>query len=135
MSERINLNDTIYIEEQWHPFFKELTSRADLQDTPFTTMKDMFMWAASLGYSRGGRKPLSGKKAGIFRWAQFHSQTDVALLRALAIADTGDLTVLQDQDKILEIVQEYANAGIYELQQALSGDYGRPLNQLLELLS
>lgn len=134
MSE-INLNDTIYIEEQWHPFFKELTSRADVQDTPFIMMKDVFMWAASLGYTRGSKKTLSGKKVGIFRWPQFESQTDVPLLKALAIADTGDLMIIQNQDKMLEIVQEYANAGIHDLQQALSDDYGRPLQHLLQLLS
>lgn len=130
-----NLNDSIYIEEQWHALFKQLTETNDAYAAPFRTMKDMFMWSASVGFQRGDRKPLTGKKIGIFRWAQFSPQVDVPLLKALAIADTGDVAVLQDLEKVLLVVQEYANAGIYELQQALLEEYGQPLQNLIKLLS
>ncbi|NWJ95391.1 MAG: hypothetical protein HXX20_06360 [Chloroflexi bacterium] len=130
-----NLNDSIYIEEQWHPLFKQFTDTTDVYAAPFRTMKDMFMWSASIGFQRGDRKPLTGKKIGIFRWAQFSPQVDVPLLKALAIADTGDVAVLQDSEKVLVVVQEYANAGICELQQTLLEEYGQPLQNLIKLLS
>jgi dnd system-associated protein 4 len=130
-----NLNDIIYIEEQWHSLFKQLTETNDVSAAPFRTMKDMFMWSASIGFERGTRKQITGKKVGIFRWAQFSPQVDVPLLKALAIADTGDVAVLQDLEKVLVVVQEYANAGICELQQTLLEEYGQPLQNLIKLLS
>jgi dnd system-associated protein 4 len=130
----INLNESIYIEEQWHSFFKQLTETNDPNAAPFRTMKDMFLWSASIGFQRRDRKPLNGKKTAIFRWAQFDPQIDVPLLKALAIADTGDVTVLQNLEQVLLIVQEYANAGISELQQTLLQEYGHPLQNLFKLL-
>ncbi len=126
--------DTINIDKSVHDIYKTLTdSSADAEQAPFRTMKDVFMWAVSLGYARGEKKPLKSKEM-IFRWAQFSPQIDVPLLKAIAIADSGCINVLASQADILAIAEEYANAGIHDLCAQLMDEHGHPLWNLVGLL-
>jgi len=127
--------DTVAIDEAVHEIYKQLTEGNDIASVPFRTMKDVFMWAVSLGCQQGKRRPLSGKKVTIFRWAQFSPQIDIPLLKALSIADSGNVNVLLSQDEILTIAEEYANAGIYELRTNVLDQYGQPLWNLVSNLS
>ncbi len=126
--------DTVSIDDSVHDIYKQLTEGNDPIDVPFQTMKDVFMWAASLGYQRGERKPIRGKRTTIFRWAQFSPQTDIPLIKAMAIADSGDVEVLMRQEDVLTTVEEYANAGIIALESRLSNTNGQNLWNLVELL-
>lgn len=92
------------------------------------------MWAASLGYQRGERKPIRGKRTTIFRWAQFSPQTDIPLIKAMAIADSGDVDVLMSQEDVLTAMEEYANAGIIALESRLSNANDQNLWNLVDLL-
>ncbi len=127
--------DTVAIDEAVHEIYKELTEGDDAVNAPFRTMKDVFMWATCLGYERGKKRPLTGKRLTVFRWAQFMPQIDVPVLKALAIAHHGDVDALSSQDKILTIAEEYANAGIYELRAAVLDKYGQPLWNLVNIVS
>jgi dnd system-associated protein 4 len=135
MTDAASSRDTIAIDEAVHEIYKQLTEGSDPVNVPFRTMKDVFMWAACLGYKISERRPLVGKRMVVFRWAQFTPQTDVPLLKALAVADTGDVSVLVSQDEILTIAEEYANAGIYELRGTVLGEYGQPLWNLVGALT
>jgi len=131
MAEITASRDTVVIDEAVHEIYRQLTEGNDPVSVPFRTMKDIFMWAACLGYRRGERRPLAGKRVTVFRWAQFAPQIDVPLLKALAIADSGDVNVLLSQDEILTIAEEYANAGIHELRVSVLDEYGQPLWNLI----
>lgn len=135
MTETTDARDTVTIDEGVHDIYKQLTEGNDIVNAPFRTMKDIFMWAAVLGYRNGERRSITGKKLTIFRWAQFSSQTDVPLLKALAIADDGNVDVLVSQSEILTIAEEYANAGIHELRMNVLDEYGQPLWNLIDTLS
>ncbi len=132
MPEETKNRDGVFIDEAAHHIYKELTEGNDLEDSPFKTMKDVFMWAASLGYKMGERRPLTNKTM-IFRWAQLLEQVDVPLIKAIAIADKEELGVLNSQGEVLEIVEEYANAGVYELQSNIIDEHGQPLWNLASL--
>ena len=127
--------DTVAIDEAVHEIYKQLTEGNDAVSVPFRTMKDVFLWAASLGFQQGKRLPLMGKRLTIFRWAQFTPQIDIPMLKAIVIADSGNVNVLLSQDEILNIVEEYANAGIYELRANVLNGYGQPLWNLVSILS
>lgn len=127
--------DTVTIDESVHYIYKELTDGTDPVTVPFKTMKDVFMWAASLGYKRGERRPIAGKKLTIFRWAQFSSQTDIPVVKAISLADGDDINVLLSQDEMLNAVEEYANTGIHELRTKLFDEHGQPLWQLVNNLT
>lgn len=123
------------IETSHHDFYKQLSESADDPERcPFRTMKDIFMLAACLGYRRGQRKPLASGKKNIFHWTQFSEQVDEPVLKAMAIATTGDIQVLGNQEEILQIAEEYANAGIHELKSQVEEGLGEPLWNLVELV-
>lgn len=124
--------DTVSIDESVHHIYKELTDGADPVTVPFKTMKDVFLWAAALGFKRGERRPIVGKKLTIFRWAQFSTQTDIPVIKAISLADGNDINVLLSQDEILSIAEDYANAGIHELRSNLIAEHGQPLFNLIK---
>jgi dnd system-associated protein 4 len=129
MTEPDTSRDTVAIDESVHEIYKQLTEGSDPVSVPFRTMKDAFLWAAVLGYRKGDRRPLIT----IFRWAQFIEQLDIPLLRALAIADQGDVKVILSQNEILTIAEEYANAGIHELRASILDEPGQPLWNLVRM--
>lgn len=126
--------DTVAVDESVHEIYKRLTDGNDPIGVPFRTMKDVFMWAASLGQMKGERRLLVGKRVTIFRWAQLSPQIDIPLLKALAVVDTGDVEALLNQDEILTIAEEFANSGIRELQAAIQDEYGQPLWNLISAI-
>ena len=96
-------------------------------------MKDLFLLAALIGYRQEKRLTLE-QGTGIFAWAQFSAQEDVPVLRALAIAETGDVNVLANQDELLTIAEEYANGGIAEIQEQVAEMPGNRIANLVGLL-
>lgn len=135
MPEELMIRDTVSVDEKAHEIYKLLTEGNNVLTTPFRTMKDVFMWAVCLGVQKGKRKPLTGKKVTVFRWAQFDSQTDIPLLKALAIAESGDVSILLRRNDILTLAEEYANDGIYELQTNISEENDLPLWNLVALVA
>lgn len=128
MSEGSSRSDVrISIDASLHDLYKELADGNDAEKVPFRTMKDIFMLAACLGYQRGESKAINGAKRQIFHWAQFSDQIDVPILKAIAIASTGDVQVLADQERIVQIAEEFANAGIQEIRAQVVEQLNQPL--------
>lgn len=92
------------------------------------------MWAVALGVRTGKRLPLNGAKTQIFRWDQLSQDLDVPLLKALAVAETGEVDVLLREDQVLRLAEEYANAGIREMKEDLLAQPGQPLWDLTSLV-
>ena len=132
MAPEINVTnqESVHIDPKHHELYSELTTG---NEAPFKTMKDLFMLAASVGSSLGRRVQLSSQRE-IFRWPVFSSQEDIPVLRALAIAETGDTAVLVDQGHLLTIAEEYANAGIEEVRRWIANQPGKPLENLVQML-
>ena len=126
--------DTVGIEKSVHEIYKQLTEGNSPTDNPFKSMKDVFMWAVVVGYQSGERRPIEGKREVIFRWAQLTPQTDRPLVKAMAIATGEEFDSLLDRDSLITVVEEYANAGIRELNQALMEQSGQPLWNLVDLI-
>lgn len=97
----------------------------DAEQAPFLMNKDVFMFAAVLGFRRGTRKSLeAGRKEGI-RMEVF-SDKDRDILKAIALADANNIRILEKKpneiisSEVLSIAEEYANAGIEELRTLIS---------------
>ena len=121
--------DTVHIDPKYHDLYSELVGT----DAPFKTMKDLFMLAASIGCEGANREPLSRRQL-IFRWPQFSSQEDIPVLRAMAIAETGDTAILIDQDQLLTIAEEYANSGIEHIRRHVVSQPGEHLENVVYFL-
>ena len=127
---RVTRRDSVHIDPKHHELYSQLTTG---DESPFKTMKDLFMLAASVGYARGRRVPLSGQRE-IFRWPVFSPQEDIPVLRAIAIAETEDTAVLVDQNRLLTIAEEYANSGIEEVRREVANQPGSPQENLVQFL-
>jgi dnd system-associated protein 4 len=124
----------VSIDSNLHELYKQLSEGNNLESAPFRTMKDVFMLAACLGYRRNQRKPLIGSKRQVFHYTQFSDQIDMPILKAIAIATTGDILVLANQEQIVQIAEEYANAGVQELKAQVVDQVGQPLWSLVDLI-
>jgi len=125
----------VTIEREVHQLYKDLSERStqNPETSPFLTMKDVFMWAVALGVKEGKRRPLSGSREQIFRWDQFSQDMDIPTLKAIALAESGEVEVLLQEDQILRIAEEYANAGIYEIKREIMDQSGEALWNLVSL--
>ena len=62
----------------------------------------------------------------------FYHKLDIPLIKAMAIADSGDVDVLMRQEDVLTtVVEEYANAGIISLESRLLNANGQNLWNLV----
>ena len=127
-SDRVNIDDSVI------HIYKALTEDPNIEQSPFRTYKDVFMLAAILGHRRSKRQSLpTGKKHTIRR--EVLTETDFTLLKAIAIATTGDVDVLMQLGDILTIAEEYAHAGIHDLKAHLLDERGYPLWNLVDLIN
>ena len=127
---KVTQRDSIHIEPNHHELYSQLTTGSE---APFKTMKDLFMLATSVGFAHGRRTPLSGQRE-IFRWPVFSPQEDIPVLRAIAIAETEDTSILVNQDQLLTIAEEYANVGIEDIRRQVADKPGILLESFVYFL-
>lgn len=75
--------------------------------------QEVFLLAAAYGYKYKKRLPLTGKKADLSR-KEYLRDSDWALISAIVYStvETKEELKSLDSDKILSVIEEYANGGI-----------------------
>jgi hypothetical protein len=104
---------------------KEDFDRLKEKDTPFAGVRDheIFVAAMVTGYHEGCKIELKNRKE--FFFEKDLTKEESALIKAIAVADTGGLDVLLDKQKVYSIAEQYATGGIALLKnKAMSGEYG-----------
>lgn len=119
-------SDRVSIDESVISIYHELVDGSSIEQTPFRTLKDVFMLSVALGYRRGTRRPAPSSSRHTIRREVFSDQ-DYYLLKAIAIATTGDVEILMNPGEVLSIAEEYAQVGIYEVKAELLEQAGRSL--------
>lgn len=105
------VKDRVNVDESTFDFYKNSMIFADSDND----RKDQYLLAVAIGYNSGlGKKPI--EKSHQLVLSKYFNERDWALLRAVAIADTGNTAVVSNVDEILSISEEYANMGIIRLQ-------------------
>lgn len=127
-------SDRVSIDESVINIYHELTEGSNIEQAPFRTLKDVFMFAVVLGYRSGslGRAPSSSRHT--IRKEVF-SDNDYQLLKAIAIASTESVEVLMSQSEVLRIAESYAQVGIHEVKSELLEQSGRSLWNLVALVT
>lgn len=126
-------NNRIYIDKSYHSVYKMLTESEE-SEQPFDSMKNVFMLATFIGYQQRKRIRLKNK-VDIFSWDVLaRDEENVPLLLALALAETNDVEILTDQGRILDIAEEYANAGIIEIKKKIANMRDNRIMHLVGLL-
>lgn len=105
-----------FVDEKAHKLFRDLV---DTKGSPFykKDLKDVFIFSMALAFKLGKRKPL-GKKKDIADISVF-TESQLLLIKSVAVATENNLEVLLDEKKKFEIAEEYANAGIYVLHEII----------------
>jgi dnd system-associated protein 4 len=81
----------------------------------FPTFRDLLCFAATLGFETGTHLPLDSKSDDFVEKRVFErDDLSVDLLYLIALAHTKDVDILRDEneDKIVQIFEEYANGGL-----------------------
>jgi len=119
--------DKFYVDVKAHKLFRNLV---DQPYSPFYNkdIKDVFIFAMSLGFRMNKRKPLEKKKdiADIDVFKE-HEKT---LIRCIASQVEGKIDILIDEAKIFRIAEEFANGGIDILHDLIFEKKGEPIKNL-----
>jgi dnd system-associated protein 4 len=115
--------------------YKSLTDSSEFGI--FATYKDVFMLAGSIGFMEKKRKSFTGSAEGI-PWTVFTLETDEALINAVALAETEDISLLEDDsdtfDKKMTIFEEYAAGGLEVINNKLMENPKLALNSYFDLI-
>jgi dnd system-associated protein 4 len=87
------------------------------ESSPFISMKDFCMISAIYGYNNGVNVPF--EKGEIIRISTF-SETDIDIIKMIAIAHTKEIKVLEYSNRVAEIFEGYINGGVKFLINDLS---------------
>lgn len=109
----------IYVQKDKHALFQKLSQS---EEAPYDQLTDVFVAAAAVGYRHGIKSPFIGGSQHVGFWHSLKDETDVVLLEAIAIAETGEIDVLADRRQVLDIAQEFANTGIGILLDSATSD-------------
>lgn len=122
------VSDGVFVSKKNHEVYRRFTSG---DEAIFQTMKDMFLASAVAAFEQGVRHEESrSESVMVFRWAQFNEQNDVPLIQAITLATTGDVNDLIDQRKMLDCVQQFADAGVAFVAEKWQGTRDRTLQRL-----
>lgn len=103
---------------------KEHFSRLEEKDSPFGNKdkKHLFLTAMVVGFKNGIKHKITDRDPSGYIRTEYLSDTEKALINAVAVKDAGNLEVLLDKKRVYSIAEEYAAGGIKILKdQVFSG--------------
>lgn len=103
------------------------------KDSPFAGKgnKELFLMAMIIGFRNGTRVKLDTRDT--FARIEYLNSKEKSIIKAIAVAEDGDLNVLLDKKKFYSIAEEYAAGGIKLLKEKVFG--GEPGNYFKKLES
>jgi len=113
--------DRLFIDVKDRELYEELNNDVFIC-TELKEAKTKFFYAMAIGFKNKIRQPLDSKD-GYVRAEYLHPK-DEALMNAVAIYATDDVNIITNRDKVFNIVEEYAHAGIRLLYDAVNS--GQP---------
>ena len=92
------------------------------RDSPFAGKgnKELFLMAMIIGFRNGRRVKLDTRDT--FARIEYLNSKEKSIIKAIAVAEDGDLNVLLDKKKIYSIAEEYAAVGIKLLKEKVFGE-------------
>lgn len=89
----------------------------------FSSHWQCFVWAATIGFLRGERRPLQSPLADrpfkLNTMMVNGGEYDAKALILMLIAKTGSLDILKTPIEAIQIINEYANAGFYQIMKIM----------------
>lgn len=121
-------------------FLKLSKTKQKNKDGIFDNNKDLFLFAASLGYKDNKKRPLAKKDGEIPLSVFQRSKNNLDFIDLIALGDTGDVYILDwDDEKIVDkkltIIEEYANRGLEIIEDKLFNNNTDIYDNLLQLIN
>lgn len=114
--------DRIYVEDDNHSKYKELESKAEDDNVPFRSMKEIFMFSLILGYLGNKTKKITKRKELIFE-KYLDSKIDKPLIQSLYLIKEDNDSCIIDKKGATLMAEEYANAGFSDLYEKVVKGY------------
>ena len=121
MESKIIKDPQIYISKELRKVFDDMRSYDEFKNLD---NKDLFILAVIFGYVHGKREPLASRdrtESGFAR-ERYLSENDNAILKAIAVADTELIEIINDIPKVYSIAEKYANGGKDYLKEFVFDD-------------
>lgn len=116
-------NIRVKVSKKNHGIYRSLITENGLHKKIFEMHGEFFVLCASLGYKRGERCEELDKGKELF-WSHHLTAEGEHVLKAIAIASTNnDYSVLEDEKKLIQIVEGFADGGIQILLDELFQSY------------
>ncbi len=97
--------------------------------------KEIFLMAMVYGFLNNNSKPLGEKHSGGHCRVETLNETDMTLIKAIAVKKTGGLDVLLNLKEVYSIAEQYATGGISYLKNDVfskkHGHYDKKLEELM----
>lgn len=113
-----NMSNHFYIEKNYADFFK----KSEILNSPRTEgiiKRENFLLLMALGYSLGFKTKFENSKAegnDTFIMNQL-TKEELSLVYAVAISDSKDTEIVNNNIKVADIAMEYANTGVIALKE------------------
>lgn len=104
--------DRLFIKKTDRDIYDEILKSSDLK---VRSNIDIFLLAAVIGFKKGQRISIKGNKDGYVLTYTIKDE-DRILMNAIAIYETKNEEVIENQKEVFEIVEEYAHAGLTYLR-------------------
>ena len=116
MEDKILKDPQIFISKEARDLYDNIKKQDEFEHFD---NKDFFMLATMFGYSKKKRKQLKkqDKTQSGFTRERYLSPADISLLKAIAITEEDDVSVVNNIPKIFAIAEEYANGSIDFLKE------------------
>ena len=125
MSENDNWRGIDVKREVTHKALETILVNAN--DSMFPFIKDLMVFAASIGYSLKQRTPLKGESAGITLGTySSDGQDGFIYLFGLLESKNGESLRFDNLRETIKIYEEFCNAGLYEIQKWLDNNPSDP---------
>lgn len=113
-----DMHNHFYIEKNYSDFFKK-SEILNSSRTEGIIKRENFLLLMSLGFSIGFKTKFENTKAEANDTFVMNQLTDeeLALVYAIAISDSKDTEIVNNDIKVADIAMEYANTGIIALKQ------------------
>jgi hypothetical protein len=128
--ERSPEEDRFYVAYAKHGLFQAFGID---EESPIESLAETFVLASAVGWAHKARVPL-GKRQHVGFLRSIDAKAGLPLLQAIAIAETGDPSVVADQGAMLTIAEEYANGGIDLLASLDRGNRDRTVIAIAGML-
>lgn len=117
---KTDIPDRVNIRKSDRPIYERLAKK----DSPFAKKeaKELFIMAMILGFCNKTKTDIDIKD-GYVRTEYFNDE-QTSIIKAIAVAEIGDLKILVDKKEVYSIVEKYAAGGIALLKEEVFSQYG-----------